>query len=118
MPPCNAISRAAQAAYYDEFQRGFNLLELSIALFLSLVVLAGLSAVFVSTNRVNQTQSALRDVHFSGVYGLDILTEEIRRAGFARCLDIDNIQSVPSPADAPNQAVWGAAEDGTDEGMM
>ena len=65
--------------------------------------------------RTNQTQTALRDLHSGGVYGLDALEQEVRQAGFAGCLgDFDLISGVPNPDTAPRSVVWGEKEDGMD----
>lgn len=107
-------------------QRGFNLIEISVALLLGGMMFLWLGDVFVSIQRVNQTQSAIREMHFSGVYGIDLLSREIRRAGFSGCMEsFDQIRNFPDdePPDAqepgripgPHHAVWGDHRGGTDD---
>lgn len=74
--------------------RGFSLVELMIGLTLGLLVLAAVSAVFVSTsNTRNELERAGQQIE-NGRYATQLLTEDLRQAGYYGEYD-------PGPLDTP-----------------
>jgi type IV pilus assembly protein PilW len=62
--------------------RGFSLVELMIGLALGLLVLAAVSAVFISTsNTRNEMERAGKQIE-NGRYAMQLLTEDLRQAGY------------------------------------
>jgi prepilin-type N-terminal cleavage/methylation domain len=63
-------------------QRGFTLIELLITLLLSSVVIAGVSQAFLQSRKSFIQQQALSFISEDGRYAIEVLTQELRRAGF------------------------------------
>jgi type IV pilus assembly protein PilW len=62
--------------------RGFSLIELMVGIALGLLLLIGLTAMFVASSRsFSETERASRQIE-NGRYALDLLSEDIRHAGF------------------------------------
>lgn len=80
--------------------RGFSLVELMIGLTLGLLVLAAVSAVFISTsNTRNEMQRAGQQIE-NGRYAMQLLTEDLRQAGFYGEFDpalLDTPTTMPDP---------------------
>ncbi len=67
-------------------QRGLTLIEIMIAMTISLVLLAGVVQIFTSSKaayRVNEAQSRLQE---NGRFALQVMAKDIRLAGFWGCL--------------------------------
>lgn len=63
-------------------QTGFSLVELTIALGVSLVLLAGLTAVFVKSSDAQREQERSAEQIKNGRYAMEIISEDLRLAGF------------------------------------
>ncbi len=72
-------------------QSGFSLVELMISVTLSLVLLVGLSSVFLSSQRGYRLQNGIAILHENGRATLDLLTQELLLAGFPQADGIDAI---------------------------
>lgn len=68
------------------FQSGMSLIELMIAALLGLIMMAGLTQIFVSNKQTFSTSRALAQVQESGRMGAMILGREIRNADYWGCL--------------------------------
>lgn len=76
-------------------QRGVTLVEMLIAIAMSLAVLVGLSSVYVAAKqsfRFTETNGHLQE---DAVFALDTISRELRMAGYAGCLGI-NVDSTPT----------------------
>lgn len=62
--------------------KGFTLLEIMIALTISLFLLAGASFVFLSMKFSSENTTSLGDIQESGRITMDILSRDIKQAGF------------------------------------
>lgn len=84
-------------------QIGFSLIELMIALVLSLLVIAALLALFLNINRTNEEMSKTTSQIENGRFALQVLQEDISHAGFwgEYVPDFDNLTSKSSPIGAP-----------------
>ncbi len=66
-------------------QRGFTLVELLVALVLSLLLLYGAVQLFMANKLTFKTQQGLGQVVEGGRYALDQLTQAVRGAGYVGC---------------------------------
>jgi len=84
-------------------QSGLSLIELMVAMVLGLVLLAGVTQIFVSsqqTYRVTEGQSRLQE---SARFSFEFLTKDVREAGYSGCRTIEqmNVQvvaNIPLPS--------------------
>ena len=70
-------------------QRGLSLIELLIALGLSLAVMAGLASVYVATKQSFRFQETSGRLQEDAGYALDTMAKDLRMAGYAGCLGIN-----------------------------
>ena len=63
-------------------QRGLSLVELMIAMALSLLLMLGVIQIFLSSKQTYSTNSALSRVQESGRFAMEFLTQDIRNAGY------------------------------------
>jgi type IV pilus assembly protein PilW len=67
---------------HRKFQSGFSLVELMIAITLGLLIVAGLTTIFVKNSRArSEIERSNRQLE-SGRYAMTLLTEDLRMAGF------------------------------------
>lgn len=84
---------------YAHRQRGFSLTELMIALALGLMIVAGMTTLFVSNNNTQaEIERANRQVE-NGRYAMQLIATDLRNAGFYSELDPN---SLPAPAALPD----------------
>jgi type IV pilus assembly protein PilW len=72
--------------------RGFSLVELMVAIVLGLVLMAGVVQVFIGNRQAQRSDSAVSRVQEGGRLALDLITADLRAAGFYGCpviLDIE-----------------------------
>ncbi|MCW9024111.1 MAG: PilW family protein [Gammaproteobacteria bacterium] len=63
-------------------QQGLTLIELMVALLISLLILAGLITVYQSNNRAMRTSDSLIRIQESGRFSMDFIIRDLRMAGF------------------------------------
>ncbi len=68
-------------------QHGFTLVELMIALVITLILMAGISQVFLSSKKSFTIQDTLARQQENGRYVLDTLGQDLRRAGYLGSLE-------------------------------
>jgi len=68
-------------------QAGLSLVELLIAMALSLILMTGVISIFISAKQGYSNQDATAQVQESGRFALDIMSREIRMAGYGGCSD-------------------------------
>ncbi len=66
-------------------QHGFSLVELMIALTVSLLLLVGLSTVLVNTRQANRLQTGLQQLNENGRYAIELMARDLRMAGYYGC---------------------------------
>lgn len=66
-------------------QRGLTLVELMIALVLSLLLMGGAIQLFVGSKQTFQTGDALARLQENGRFAMELLTREVRQAGYSGC---------------------------------
>lgn len=68
-------------------QAGLSLVELMIAITLSLLLIAGVLQIFLSSKQTYSTNNALSRVQESGRFAMDFLTHDVRNTGYkGQCL--------------------------------
>ena len=67
---------------YRKYQHGLSLIELMIAITLSLLLLAGVLQVFLSTKQTYNSNNALSRVQESGRFALEFMSFDIRNSGY------------------------------------
>lgn len=73
-------------------QSGFSLIEIMIALVIGLVLTAGIIQVFLGSKMSYVTNEGLARVQESGRFAVDLLSREIRMAGYQGCRNRDQIE--------------------------
>lgn len=106
-------------------ERGFNLVEALVAACIAALLLTGLFTLYLNNKHSYNIHETLATVQDNGRYALDLLTREVRRAGFfGGIVDINSVTgtSAPLPANAScpahstdwgrmiNQAIFGLDE--------
>ncbi|HEV2110250.1 MAG TPA: PilW family protein [Gammaproteobacteria bacterium] len=75
-------------------QSGMSLIELMIALVISLVLMAGVISVFVSSKRSYGTNTAVAQVQEDARFALNFITPTVRMAGYSGCGKSINLTSI------------------------
>lgn len=82
---------------------GFSLIEIMVALGISLFIMAGIGYVYVSSKQTYQTQNQLARLQENGRLAFEYLARDIRMAGYWGCgtggMDSDKQFIPPSPPD-------------------
>ncbi len=81
--------------------RGFTLIEFMIAMTLSLLVLAALTATFVANSRSRTEIEKANEQIENGRFALQILSDDLEMAGFLSHLDIDLAVAADTPMPIP-----------------
>ncbi len=96
------------------FHRGLSLVELMVALAISLILLLGVAQIYVSTSATNRSQEGLSRVQENARFVLDLLARDIRLAGYSGCprsahAEPERIMAKRAPSDivAPEDAIMG-----------
>jgi type IV pilus assembly protein PilW len=95
--------------------RGFTLVELMIALVLGLVLLGGVIGVFLSNQTTNRVNNELASLQSSARLAFQLMSQDIRSAGFAGCNNSNRVVSVIGGAPAWSQ--WQGGLQGFDVGI-
>lgn len=66
-------------------QKGLSLVELMIALVLGLLILAAIGTVFLSSRQAYSTQEAMARMQENARYAFELMTVDIRQAGYTDC---------------------------------
>lgn len=97
------------------YSRGLSLVELMIALVLSLVIGAAVIQMFLASKTTYRLQDAMARVQENGRFAVSFLASDIRMAGFMGCGNLSeitiNVIANPAPIDATNplgQIIGGA----------
>lgn len=65
--------------------RGFTLIELMIAMLIGVFLMAGVIQIFLSAKQAYRLQENLSRLQENGRFAMDILTKDVRMAGYAGC---------------------------------
>ncbi|MBN4079491.1 PilW family protein [Beggiatoa alba] len=83
-------------AYFGRRQKGMTLIELMIAVTLSLILLAGVLQIFIGNKQTYRVQDAMARVQESGRFAVKFLVKDLRMAGFMGCASINSINNPPT----------------------
>ncbi|HEX5960397.1 MAG TPA: prepilin-type N-terminal cleavage/methylation domain-containing protein [Rhodanobacteraceae bacterium] len=90
--------------------RGFTLIELMIAMLLGLIVIAGVTSVFLAGQQSFRTNNALGDVEDGSRIAFELMSRDIREAGLTGCDSTsDRIANVLNNKGTDWWADWGNA---------
>lgn len=83
--------------YSQKKQQGISLIEITIAMFLGLLVVVALVQVLISNHRLNQLQDEMSILQENGRIAIELLTRDIRSADNWGCLSANRvIRHVPT----------------------
>lgn len=100
---------------------GFTLIELMIAMILGLIVIAGVTSIFLAGQQSFRTNNALADVQDSSRISFELMARDIRQAGLSGCNSMNGritnvLNSAPGNPGTPVWwADWGNAVRGYDD---
>ncbi len=92
-------------------QRGFSLIELMISITLGLIILTAIALVFFNASSSRTELERVSRQIENGRYAIDVLSSDLRLAGFYGELDVSTVAGTALPADPCSKAVadWGTA---------
>ena len=96
------MMNVADTIYTHHQQRGFSLVELMVALTISLILMAGVGQIFMSTKSSYNLQNGLGRLQENARFALDILSQNIGQAGYTT--DLDGIDAFNSANTLENQS--------------
>jgi type IV pilus assembly protein PilW len=68
-----------------DYARGFSVVELMVAMAISLLLLSGVVSIFVSTKSSYETNERLSRIQENGRFALDAMMTDLRASGFVGC---------------------------------
>ena len=83
--------------------RGFSLIELMVAMTLSLILLGGVIAIFSSSRATYETTDRLSRIQESGRFALDSMVRDLRATGFIGCSQLANFTNTLK---TPSNVFW------------
>jgi type IV pilus assembly protein PilW len=92
----NLSRRTARRA---DHQGGVTLVELLVSVVIGLLLLGGLFQIYLSSKQSYNAQEQLARMQESGRFAMDIITRDLRRAGFwGGNVDVNTVTGTPGPA--------------------
>ena len=89
-------------------QLGLSLIELMVALVIGLLLLGGLIQIYLSNKQSYNAQEQLARMQESGRFAMDLITRDLRRAGYwGGNVDLTVITGNPGPADPNHECTTG-----------
>ena len=88
---------------------GFTLIELMVAMLLGLIVIAGVTSVFLANQRTYRTNQALGDVQDGSRIAFELMARDIRNAGLNPCNNGDRMANVLNNSGTDWWANWANA---------
>ena len=76
-----------------DIQQGFSLIEMMIAITIGLLLLAGLGTVYLGSRQTFRQQEALARMQEGARYAFEVMTLELRQAGYRGCAPKNNTYS-------------------------
>lgn len=83
-------------------QRGLTIVEILVALLVSLILIAGVIQIFVGTRQTYRFQDALSRVQENGRFAMETISRDARQAGFVGCTTLISVTPNPVPPVAIN----------------
>ncbi len=72
--------------------KGFSLIEVMVALFISTAIVGGVLSVFLSTKKTQRFSNGVSEIQESGRIALNYLKQEVRMVGYQGCISYDDEQ--------------------------
>lgn len=96
------------------------MVEVMVSLTLGLILIAGVGKIYLSGKQTYRMQEAQSRLQESARFALEILTNDIRKAGFMGCISrvqsVNNTLNGPPPSFDPGDGIQGWEADGTGYG--
>jgi type IV pilus assembly protein PilW len=113
------MSRPFSSTAIRPAQRGFSLIELSIAILIALFLLGGLMTLVMGTRKTSATQSALSDLQDNQRIAMTVITNVVQKAGYfadpvGQQLSTFPAENVAAIAMAGSQVLGGTTAPGGD----
>jgi type IV pilus assembly protein PilW len=91
-----------QIYYFKKHASGLTLVELMIAMALSLLLMGGAIGIFIGSKQAYRTEDAMSRNQEAGRFAISALSQQIRSAGYAGCSNLADIKPnvIASPAPA------------------
>lgn len=83
-------------------QQGLTLVEILVAIVVSLILIAGVIQIFVGTRQTYRFQDALARVQENGRFAVETISRDVRLAGFVGCTTLISVTPNPVPPLAVN----------------
>ncbi|GAB3784397.1 prepilin-type N-terminal cleavage/methylation domain-containing protein [Dyella agri] len=87
---------------------GFTLIELMVAMVLGLVVIAGVTSVFLANQQAHRTNQALGDVQDNTRIAFEMMARDIRDAGLTGCSNDGRVANVLNNGPVAGGSAWWA----------
>jgi len=87
---------------YDMRECGFSLVELMVALTIGLVLLAGLTTIFVGNSRSHDEIMRANQLMENGRYAMEVVTDDLSNAGYYAEFDTTAIPAASVPTTLPD----------------
>lgn len=71
-----------------QFQQGFSLIELMVAMVIGLIVLLGLVSLFTNSSILNKSQTGLASLQENGRYAIARIKDDVEQAGRKHCASL------------------------------
>lgn len=78
-------------------QQGLTLVEILVAIVISLILIAGVIQIFVGTRQTYRFQDALARVQENGRFAAETISRDVRLAGFVGCTTLISVTPNPVP---------------------
>lgn len=91
---CTHGTRITSCAKQSRYAAGFTLIELMVAMLLGLIVIGGVTSVFLANQQVYRTNAALSDVQDNSRMAFEMLAQNIREAGLLGCSNNGQVANV------------------------
>ncbi|MCU7938913.1 MAG: PilW family protein [gamma proteobacterium symbiont of Bathyaustriella thionipta] len=72
-------------------QTGLTLIEMMVAIAISLILMAGVSQIYLSNKKTYRTTNAISRIQEDGRFAINFLAREIRTAGNMGCINLDSM---------------------------
>ncbi len=82
-------------------QRGLSLIELMVAMVIGIIVVLGVSEIFISTKQTYVAEQASARMQEDARYALTRITQELRMAGMYGCLSLSAVTGEPAVFNDP-----------------
>lgn len=80
-------------------QAGLTLIEVMIAMVIGLLLLSGLTSLFMANKRIYREQESMSRLQENARYGMNLLIHDIRMAGYTGC--VNDLKSVDNHVNGP-----------------